>query len=151
MDGGAKRSCEVSNALMPLQYKSLGTILPFPGRWHGCRDQQYERKTTLSRGATNNWLTNWQSGNLVRSSEQLGCTAEPRPEKDRLHKRFEAAESAWAEVSVALVVAGETNSRKGQDRDGAEEERGRQGEGGRGAEGPFGEVGGVRPEDQFCR
>jgi hypothetical protein len=41
----------------------------------------------------------------VKSSGQLGCTAEPCPEKDLLHKRFEAAESAWSEVSVALIVA----------------------------------------------
>jgi hypothetical protein len=42
----------------------------------------------------------------VKSSEQFGCTAEPCPEKDRLHKRFETAESAWSEVSVAPIVAG---------------------------------------------
>jgi hypothetical protein len=42
----------------------------------------------------------------VKSSEQFGCTVEPCPKKDRLHKRFEAAESAWSVVSVAPIVAG---------------------------------------------
>jgi hypothetical protein len=51
-------------------------------------------------------VANRQSGKLVKSSEQLGCTAEPCPEKDRLLKRFEVAESAWSEVSVAPIVAG---------------------------------------------
>jgi hypothetical protein len=37
----------------------------------------------------------------MKSSEQPGCTAEPCPERDRLHKRFKAAESMWSEVSVA--------------------------------------------------
>jgi hypothetical protein len=40
----------------------------------------------------------------MKSSEQ--CTVEPCPERDRLHKRFETAESAWSEVSVAPIVAG---------------------------------------------
>jgi hypothetical protein len=42
----------------------------------------------------------------VKSSEQPGCTAEPCPEKDRLYRRFETAESTWTEVSVAPIVAG---------------------------------------------
>lgn len=42
----------------------------------------------------------------MKSSEQFGCTAELCPEKDRLHKRFETAESAWSEVSVAPIIAG---------------------------------------------
>jgi hypothetical protein len=40
----------------------------------------------------------------VKSSEQLGCTAESCPERDRLRKRFEAAESTWSELSVAPIV-----------------------------------------------
>jgi hypothetical protein len=40
----------------------------------------------------------------VKSSEQLACTAVSCPEKDRLNKRFEAAESVWSELSVAAIV-----------------------------------------------
>jgi hypothetical protein len=41
----------------------------------------------------------------IRETREINRTAreyaEPCPEKDRLHKRFEAAESAWSVVSVA--------------------------------------------------
>jgi hypothetical protein len=72
--------------------KSLGTILLFPGRRHGGRDQQQERETTP----------------LARSNDQLVNTLERLSDSYRallVGERMMDAEEILAEVSNALITA----------------------------------------------
>jgi hypothetical protein len=72
--------------------KSLGKILRFPGRRHGCRDQQRERETTR----------------LAKSNNQLFHTLERLSDSYRallVGERITDAEEILAEVSNALMTA----------------------------------------------
>jgi hypothetical protein len=72
--------------------KSLGTLLPFPGRRHGCCDQQPEPETIR----------------LARSNDRLVHTLERVSESYRallVGERIADAEEILAEVSNALMTA----------------------------------------------
>jgi hypothetical protein len=72
--------------------KSLATILPFPGRRHGCRNQQHERENTP----------------LARSNDQLVHTLERLSDSYRallVGEHITDAEEILAEVSNALMTA----------------------------------------------
>jgi hypothetical protein len=71
---------------------SLGTVLPFPGRRHGCSDRQPERETSR----------------LARSNNQLVHTLERLSDSYRallVGERVTDAEEILAEVSNALITA----------------------------------------------
>jgi hypothetical protein len=72
--------------------KSLGAILLFPGRRHGCSDRQPERETTR----------------LARSNNQLVHTLERLSDSYRallVGERISDAEEILAEVSNAFITA----------------------------------------------
>jgi hypothetical protein len=71
--------------------RSLGTILLFPGRRHGCHDQQHVETTPLA-----------------RSNDQLVNTLERLSDSYRallVGERITDAEEILAEVSNALMTA----------------------------------------------